>query len=496
MARRKKKRRSAPEEATHVAINIVDVAPAAIDPRGATIMRVGWVVFGLGALGVAVERASLIGGIAAAVGFAGVLLAVAGRLVRDRHRRAVDEAVATSWWSLPAGFALVASGFAALLYPAVVSREVFRELVVAYPYGPLVAVALGGSGLALLIDNIDRAAPTEAPFAVPDPSSVWQKLNLVNPLQIPLWVAALGVMIARPLVRLVDAERAARLPSLWRHSALVGYLRESWVEIDREAAAERAARPADAGYDYRPMAVFCLGAVFLSLMEYFGHAHTLRDLLDHYDPIGRIEASDTFWATLRNSPFRRLLDFIWWSGWRFLGFFALPSLTLWLLGQRVADHGLATRGFLSHAWIYLIFFAIVLVSVVGVSYDAHFQTYYPFYSDASRSWYDFWAWEALYAVQFFSLEFFFRGFWLKTGKSMMGSHVIYAMVVPYCMIHFGKPFLETLAAILAGLVLGTLALRTRSIWAGFLIHVSVAITMDLAALMQTTGWPTRWWPDL
>ena len=54
----------------------------------------------------------------------------------------------------------------------------------------------------------------------------------------------------------------------------------------------------------------------------------------------------------------------------------------------------------------------------------------------------------------------------------------------------------TLAAILAGVVLGTLALRTRSIWAGFLIHVSVAISMDIAALIQTTGLPDQWWPSV
>jgi hypothetical protein len=67
--------------------------------------------------------------------------------------------------------------------------------------------------------------------------------------------------------------------------------------------------------------------------------------------------------------------------------------------------------------------------------------------------------------------------------------VVMAMVVPYCMIHFGKPWAECLAAILAGTVLGTLSLKTRSIWSGFLIHVTVAISMDLAALLQTRGLP-------
>jgi hypothetical protein len=64
----------------------------------------------------------------------------------------------------------------------------------------------------------------------------------------------------------------------------------------------------------------------------------------------------------------------------------------------------------------------------------------------------------------------------------MGSSAIFVMIIPYCMIHYGKPMAETLGAIIAGTVLGTLAMRTRSIWGGVLIHVGVAVTMDLLAL--------------
>jgi len=240
-------------------------------------------------------------------------------------------------------------------------------------------------------------------------------------------------------------------------------------------------------------------------MEYFGHGHHLRRLVDYFDPDWQMRFSEpeTFWATLRASPFfggpreQGLTDFVWWSGWRVLGFFLIPALVIKLVfRERLADYGLATAGFLKHAWIYIACFCLVLALVASVSFDESFNSYYPFYKQSSRSWYDFWAWQLLYAAQFFSLEFFFRGFWLKAAKRSMGSHAIYAMVVPYCMIHFGKPFLETLAATIAGVVLGTLALRTRSIWSGFLIHVSVAISMDLAALMQTTGLPERWWPAL
>jgi membrane protease YdiL (CAAX protease family) len=56
------------------------------------------------------------------------------------------------------------------------------------------------------------------------------------------------------------------------------------------------------------------------------------------------------------------------------------------------------------------------------------------------------------------------------------------MIVPYCMIHYGKPLPETFGAILAGLILGTIAMRTKSIWGGALIHIGVAMTMDVLAL--------------
>ncbi len=56
------------------------------------------------------------------------------------------------------------------------------------------------------------------------------------------------------------------------------------------------------------------------------------------------------------------------------------------------------------------------------------------------------------------------------------------MVVPYVMIHFRKPMFETVGAVIAGSVLGVLSLRTGSIWGGFLIHIAVAISMDVAAM--------------
>ena len=69
-------------------------------------------------------------------------------------------------------------------------------------------------------------------------------------------------------------------------------------------------------------------------------------------------------------------------------------------------------------------------------------------------------------------------------KKRFGFYSIWIMMIPYMMIHFQKPMPETIGAIFAGIILGTLSLKSRSIWLGVAIHYSVAITMDLAALWQ------------
>ena len=119
-----------------------------------------------------------------------------------------------------------------------------------------------------------------------------------------------------------------------------------------------------------------------------------------------------------------------------------------------------------------------------VSFHESFNSYYPFYDNAHRSAAEFITWELFYFAQFFSLEFFFRGFMLFPLKRYMGSGAIFAMMLPYVMIHYGKPLPECFGAILAGLALGTLALRTRSIWPGVLIHVVVALACDLMCTWQ------------
>jgi uncharacterized protein len=238
---------------------------------------------------------------------------------------------------------------------------------------------------------------------------------------------------------------------------------DQWRAIDAETVRE----PDEAGRtSLRVLVVLVTCCLVLTLQEYVGGS----DRFNHYFPYDGGE----YWE---------LKGFMWWSGWRVGGYVLIPMIVLLLMpGERLIDYHISFRGFVRHFWIYVVLFCAILPAVFAASHTEAFRHTYPFYRMANRSPTDLWSWEALYAAQFVSLEFFFRGFLLQGLRRALGANAIFVMIVPYCMIHYGKPMPETFGAIGAGLILGTLAMRTRSIWGGVLIHIGVATTMDVLAL--------------
>ncbi len=181
-------------------------------------------------------------------------------------------------------------------------------------------------------------------------------------------------------------------------------------------------------------------------------------------------------------PYHRLLLSLSWVAGSVTCYFIIPALVarFWL-GLSLADCYLTPNDYWKHLPFYALLFLPVGLAVLAVAHTPNFQAHYPFY-DHATGWPDRIAWELGYALQFFGLEFFFRGFMLRGVVAEMGSMGVMVMMIPYAMIHFGKPLPECLGSILSGLVLGTLAMNTKSIWGGVTIHVAVAWLMDGAAL--------------
>ena len=90
----------------------------------------------------------------------------------------------------------------------------------------------------------------------------------------------------------------------------------------------------------------------------------------------------------------------------------------------------------------------------------------------------------------FCWEFFFRGFLLfglqKSFLKTWGAVVVQALI--FMLLHWSldpsasKPLPEVLSALPGGLILGVLALRTRSFVYGFLAHWAISVTLDIILL--------------
>lgn len=163
------------------------------------------------------------------------------------------------------------------------------------------------------------------------------------------------------------------------------------------------------------------------------------------------------------------------------------SLGLPLLPSQRQPTGLPRAAHRAIPAIYLALFLGVLPFVAMVADSPAFLAKYPLSrdmvaADGAIPLGHFIAFEAFYLLIFLSGESFWRGFITFGLEKDLGLYGLLVMLVPYVTSHFGKPFSETLGAIAAGLVLGFLALKHRSVWLGVALHYGVALSMDLFAI--------------
>lgn len=255
-------------------------------------------------------------------------------------------------------------------------------------------------------------------------------------------------------------------------------------DIDQAVSSYTLDRPAALR---RVMLVLACVSISLLILHYAKFSQNLQLLL------GWLDAS--YWQRLQASGWLELYSYVWWTLCHLLTFIALPWLVIRFgFKQSMLDFGWRWNQVSEHWRGYLLLLSPILVFVVLVSFGEDFVNHYPFYRHAGRSWLDFLLWELLYMSQFVFLEFFFRGFMLNALRPAIGANAIWVMCVPYMMIHLPKLALEATGAILFGLFLGILALQSRSIWGGVLVHAGVALSMDIAALVRKGQTPGSFFP--
>ncbi|MDD3320449.1 MAG: CPBP family intramembrane metalloprotease [Paludibacter sp.] len=172
-------------------------------------------------------------------------------------------------------------------------------------------------------------------------------------------------------------------------------------------------------------------------------------------------------------------------------FFILPLFVLKISIDKDIKglYGLASNA--KHIRAYLLLFLMLMPFLVGMSFTSDFMFAYPQF----RPWlYDgvfglpAWAktliFESTYSIDFVMTELVFRGALVIGMISLLGRKAVLPMVAMYATIHFGKPLGETISSVFGGYILGALAYQTRHIWGGVIVHICVAMTMEIMGFVH------------
>lgn len=205
-----------------------------------------------------------------------------------------------------------------------------------------------------------------------------------------------------------------------------------------------------------------------------------------YDYYGGVRFFADVWAELFGLTRRttEMWSYFYWFGSAFVMLMLVPAFVMRLTNRFVREEDrVATLGLGIGDWrlglpCAALFYGVMVVLLLAVVWTSDFRGKYPLYDDADRSLAMFIAYEAAYALYFVAWEFFFRGFLLFSLEKSLGVWAIFVQMLPFVVMHFGKPDLEAMSSVFGGIALGWLALRTRSIWYGVFIHAATAVTLD------------------
>ena len=171
--------------------------------------------------------------------------------------------------------------------------------------------------------------------------------------------------------------------------------------------------------------------------------------------------------------------------WRSVLYLALPLLSLVLLRLPPAKVGFSLGR--PRLWLRDIglLYLVMLPLVFLASRQPSFQRSYPFFAFERLGVGNLLLGLAVRMVGMFAWEFLCRGYLLFGFERRVGGLAAIAIqTIPFAVMHVGKPAPEALGSIIAGIVLGIIALRNRSFVPGAILHWAVAASLDVFAIIR------------
>lgn len=223
------------------------------------------------------------------------------------------------------------------------------------------------------------------------------------------------------------------------------------------------------GWDRQATVILLAAALLLTLHRYYSRRSFFR-----------LHFAEYFY----NLPLVESHSYYYW--------FLTTALTLLLLPILVAKFGATGRlkdyGFqfgnqkLGWSLTGAAWFLMIPVVILAVIVYPPFAAKYPLCKVVAKSWQAFLPYQLAYGIYMFSWEFFFRGFMLFGLERRFGNYTLLIQTIPFAVMHYSKPLPEAIGSIIASVLLGVLALETRSFIYGAAIHWLVAMTMDVVVV--------------
>lgn len=170
---------------------------------------------------------------------------------------------------------------------------------------------------------------------------------------------------------------------------------------------------------------------------------------------------------------------------------ALPILIFYFLHDRNEKHFYGLSAHKLDARPYFMMLLIMLPLIIAASFNDTFLRQYPMYKKTFAhvhlgipEWVTVMGYEIAYGLDFITVEFLFRGFFVIGMATLLGRGAVLCMAVVYCFLHFGKPAGEAISSIFGGYILGVVAYETRSVWGGVIVHMGIAWMMEIVAFLR------------
>lgn len=192
-----------------------------------------------------------------------------------------------------------------------------------------------------------------------------------------------------------------------------------------------------------------------------------------------------FFSYFQNDANVYLYEYLYWFVGDFFTLFILIVLIIkFILKENLKDYGIILGDFKVGLEFSFIFFLIMLPAIWIFSAAPEFSEKYPHLQSTRNSWGIFFIYESGMLLYMISWEFIWRGFMLFGLKSKFGYYSVLIQMIPFVILHNGKPVPETFGAIAGGVALGVLALRTNSIFYCILTHMGIMFTIDIISTLR------------